>query len=110
MGRIAEFLGIEFADSLLVPTAAGLEVAANSAWPDRRVKGEIHDLSVDAWRDSLGPRAEAVVLAHTAREANAIGYPLRELDPLSRVATLSVQGAERAVRRAVRRIRSAAPS
>jgi Sulfotransferase family len=102
MRGVAAFLDIEFTDILLTPTTAGRLVGANSAWPERRVRGTVHALSVDSWRGSLGRGEETIVLAETAQAANAIGYPLPEPSSMSRVAALGMSVTDRALRRIAR--------
>jgi hypothetical protein len=102
MRGVAAFLDIEFTDILLTPTTAGRLVGANSAWPERRVRGTVHALSVDSWRGTLGRGEETIVLAETAQAANAIGYPLPEPSSMSRVAALGMSVTDRALRRIAR--------
>jgi hypothetical protein len=102
MRGVAAFLGIDFTDDLLTPTTAGRLVGANSAWPERRVRGAVHALSVESWRGSLSRSEQTIVLAHTAQAANAVGYPLPEPSSVSRVAALGMSATDRALRRIAR--------
>ncbi len=102
MAKIANFVGVAFDETLLTPTIAGLPSTANSAWSERRVRGEVHTFSLESWRDALDPRAVTLVEARTGAVARALGYDLPRQVPLRRVTTLAVSGAERALRAAAR--------
>jgi Sulfotransferase family len=90
--RVADFVGVDWSDSLLRPTLAGVPMRANSAWLDRRVVGEIHDRSLD---NELDPRTLALVHARTSRAARALGY---DLPRVKRVQAVRIEVAERARR------------
>jgi hypothetical protein len=87
--RVADFVGVDWSDSLLRPTLAGVPMRANSAWLDRRVVGEIHDRSLD---NELDRRTLALVHARTSRAARELGY---ELPCVGRVRAAAIEAAER---------------
>lgn len=76
MRRVAEFAGIDWAESLLTPTVGGVEATSNSAWPARRVTGAIEGRRLHLWRDQLDESAAALVSAATRGPARRHGYEL----------------------------------
>lgn len=97
--RVMEFIGIDWADSFLRPTLAGVPVRANSAWLDRRVLGEIQDRSLRT--TDLDERTLALVYARISEPARALGYSLPRV---GRMRALAVEVAERAHRLAGRAV------
>jgi Sulfotransferase family len=87
--RIADFAGVDWSESLLRPTLAGVPMRANSAWLEWRVVGEIHDRSLE---HELDRRTLALVQARTSRAARALGY---ELPRVGRVRAAAIEAAER---------------
>lgn len=96
---VMEFIGIDWANSLLRPTLAGVPVRANSAWLDRRVLGEIQDRSLRT--TELDERTLALVHARTSEPARALGYSVPRV---GRMRALAVEVAERAHRLAGRAV------
>jgi hypothetical protein len=76
MRRVADFAGIDWADSLLTPTVGGVSATSNSAWSARRVTGEIEGTRLALWRDELDDPAAAVIAAATRSPARRHGYEL----------------------------------
>lgn len=76
MRRVADFLGLEWSPTLLVPTVGGVAATSNSAWPDRKVTGEIEGRRLDLWREQLGDSAASLIGAATRGPARAYGYEL----------------------------------
>ncbi len=97
--RVAGFLGIAFDERLLVPTTAGQPATANSAWEQRRVRGEIHALSLDSWRGELDGLELALVLARTSARARELGYELPAPSAPRSVAAIAAGGARHLARR-----------
>jgi len=90
--RVADFVGIDWSDSLLRPTLAGVPMRANSAWLDRRVVGEIHDRSLDDGSRDLDRRTLALVHARTSRGGRALGY---EVPRVGRIRAAVIEATER---------------
>lgn len=97
--RVAEFIGIDWADSLLRPTLAGVPVRANSAWLERRVLGEIQDRSLRT--AELDGRTLAIVQARASEPARALGYSLPRVGRMRALAVEVEERARRLARRAV---------
>jgi hypothetical protein len=76
MRRVADFAGVEWSDSLLVPTVGGVGATSNSAWSARKVTGEIEGRRLDLWREELGGHAAGLVAAATRDAARRHGYDL----------------------------------
>jgi sulfotransferase family protein len=76
MRRVADFLGLEWSPTLLVPTVGGVAATSNSAWSDRKVTGEIEGRRLDLWREQLGDSAASLIGAATRGPARAYGYEL----------------------------------
>ncbi len=102
MRRVADFLGVEFADGLLTATTGGQPVRANSAWEEKRVRGEIHALSLDSWGEVLGPLTVSLVERRTASRARALGYAIEEPGLRRRALGAAAAGARHLARRSRR--------
>jgi hypothetical protein len=76
MRRTADFVGIEWADSLLTPTVGGVEATSNSAWQERQVTGQIESNRLELWREELDERASELVSGITRHAAGRFGYQL----------------------------------
>jgi Sulfotransferase family len=76
MRRIASFVGIDWADSLLTPTVGGVEATSNSAWVERKATGRIESGGLELWRRELDERSAEIVSAATRPVAKRFGYEL----------------------------------
>ena len=76
MRRTSRFLGIDWADSLLVPTVGGVEATSNSAWAERKVTGRIEGGRLDLWRDELDERPAELVVGAVGAVGRRMGYDL----------------------------------
>jgi hypothetical protein len=76
MHRMVAFLGIAWADSLLVPTVGGVEAMSNSAWTERKVTGRIESGRLDLWRDELDERSADLVAGAVGAVGRRLGYDL----------------------------------
>ena len=76
MRRVAGLVGIDWADTLLVPTVGGVEATSNSAWAERRVTGEIEGRRLDLWRDELDERSAELVAGAVGAVGRRLGYDL----------------------------------
>lgn len=76
MRRVADFVGIDWSESLLTPTVGGVGATSNSAWSARKVTGEIEGRRLDLWREELDDPAAAVIAAATRSPARRHGYEL----------------------------------
>jgi hypothetical protein len=76
MRQVAGFLGIEFRESLLVPTVGGVEATSNSSWTERKVTGAIESRRLDLWREELDESSASLVAGITAPAAARAGYCL----------------------------------
>lgn len=76
MRRVAELLGIDFRESLLVPTVGGVEATSNSAWSARKVTGAIESRRLELWREELDERSASLVASITAPAAARFDYRL----------------------------------
>jgi hypothetical protein len=76
MGRIAEFMGIDWADTLLMPTVGGIPATSNSAWSERKVTGEIESRRLDLWREELDARSSELISGGSRGAARRFGYDL----------------------------------
>ena len=76
MRRVADFAGIGWADSLLMPTVGGVEATSNSAWSARKVTGRIEGQQLELWREELDGRSAGLVVAATRGAARRVGYDL----------------------------------
>jgi sulfotransferase family protein len=86
MRRIADFAGIDWADSLLTPTVGGVGATSNSAWSSRKVTGEIEGRRLDLWRDEVGDRQAGLIAAAAGSAARRHGYELPRPGPRERAA------------------------
>ena len=76
MRRVASFTGIDWSASLLTPTVGGVGATSNSAWPARKVTGEIEGQRLELWRGELGDHEAGLVAAATRGAAGRHGYEL----------------------------------
>ena len=76
MRRAADFVGIDWEDTLLVPTVGGVAATSNSAWPARQVTGQIEGRRLELWREELDERSAELVSGLTRRIAGRFGYRL----------------------------------
>jgi hypothetical protein len=76
MRRAADFVGIEWAGSLLTPTVGGIEATSNSSWPARKVTGRIESRQLELWREELDERSAELVSGITRQAAGRFGYQL----------------------------------
>ena len=76
MRRVADFVGVEWSESVLSPTVGGVGATSNSAWSVRKVTGEIEGRRLDLWREELGEHEAALVAAATRSAARQQGYEL----------------------------------
>ena len=97
MRRVAVFVGIDFAEALLTPTVGGAAATANSAWAERRVRGEIESSRLDKWREELDEPAVRVVSAVTRGAAQPWGYDLPAAGRARALAALTARRARRAM-------------
>jgi len=75
MARVASFCGIQFTDSLLVPTENGRPGTANSMYADRRVKGRIlAEGGSDRYRQELSASQTIEIVSRLYDDALAFGY------------------------------------
>jgi len=76
MRGVAHVAGIDWDESLLVPTVGGVAATSNSAWSERKVTGTIESRGVDLWRETLSRRSSEVVCAGARASARSVGYDL----------------------------------
>jgi Sulfotransferase family len=110
MRRVAAFVGVGWADSLLTPTVGGVEATSNSAWSARKVTGQIEGRRLELWRDELDARSAELISGATRTPARRFGYDLpRPTRPeaivgiASRRARLAIGSRRRAVQARVQR-------
>ena len=104
MRRTADFVGIEWAGSLLTPTVGGVEATSNSAWPARIVTGQIESRRLELWREELDERSSELVSGITRQAAGRFGYQLprpRRMRALADVALRRARFALGSRRRAI---------
>lgn len=73
MKKIAAFLGVDWDDSLLVPTVNSQFAKANSMYKDREVTGVVRRSDSSKWRQELS-LYERGVIYQTRSYANKVGY------------------------------------
>ena len=117
MRRVADFLEIDWADSLLTPTVGGIEATSNSVWAERRVTGQIEDRRLDLWREELDERSAELVSGAVGRVGRRLGYDLPRprragtlAGVLSRRARLAVGTRRRAVQARVQKKTFSSPA
>ena len=93
MRRLASFVGIDWADSLLAPTVGGVPATSNSAWSERKVTGAIEDQRLDLWREELDYRSAERLAGAVGGVGRRFGYPLPRI---RRAATLAEIASRRA--------------
>ena len=101
--RIADFLGVEWNETLTAPS-----LTANSSTADRRTRGTIHQLSAGRGSD-LGRLSDGLVRAFASEPARALGYDVPQGSAavaLAAHAYLSVTTRARSLGRALRPSRS----
>lgn len=76
MRRVVDLLRLEWSPTLLKPTVGGVDATSNSAWPDRKVTGEIEGRRLDLWRGQLDGSAASLIGAATRSPAREYGYEL----------------------------------
>jgi len=76
MTHLADFMGIEFTEALLVPTECGRAAVANSAYDQGRSVGDIHRMSLERYKEQLSAEELALTAGLTGRQARLYGYTL----------------------------------
>lgn len=77
MEEVAEFLGIEWQNSLLKPTVNGMPAHANSMYKDRQVTGVVRKATKEKWRSVL-TKVEQRAAFGTLQDAKRVGYELQK--------------------------------
>jgi hypothetical protein len=72
MQLVADFLGVDFAPSLLAPTVLGRPTGGNAF--DNIVTFEVSARNVDRWRDRISPEDAQVIEFHLGADMEAFGY------------------------------------
>jgi hypothetical protein len=99
MRRTADFVGVEWASSLLTPTVGGFEATSNSAWPARKVTGRIESRRLELWREELDERSSELVSGITRQAAGRFGYQLPRPRRVRAVADVALRRARFALGR-----------